>query len=127
MVKGRCECGAVSFEVEAVREAVTMCHCSQCRRMSGHVWAATRADYDQVKFTNTQGLAWYESSDFARRGFCKTCGSSLFYRLNGEDGIAIAAGCLDLPTRLHTGKHIFVKDKGDYYEIADKAPQIETH
>ena len=127
MIKGRCDCGSVSFEVEAVRETVTICHCSQCRRTSGHVWASTHAPYDQVKFTNDQGLAWYKSSDFAKRGFCKTCGSSLFYRMNDEDGVGIAAGCLDNPTGLHVGKHIFVKDKGDYYDITDNAPQIQKY
>ena len=127
MVKGRCDCGAVSFEVEAVRETVTICHCGQCRRTSGHLWASTHAAYDAVNFTNDHGLEWYSSSDFAKRGFCKSCGSSLFYRMNNEEGIGIAAGCLDLPTNLQIGKHIFVKDKGDFYEIADDAPQIETY
>ncbi|WP_370632846.1 hypothetical protein [Hasllibacter sp. MH4015] len=47
--------------------------------------------------------------------------------MNDEEGIGIAAGCLDAPTGLHTGKHIFVRDKGDYYDIADYAPQIETY
>ena len=127
MVKGRCDCGAVTFEVEAVREAVTICHCSQCRRTSGHLWASTHAVFGTVNFTSDQGLEWYRSSYFAKRGFCKICGSSLFYRMNDEDGVGIAAGCLDMPTGLLTGKHIFVKDKGDYYEITDSAPQIETY
>lgn len=127
MIKGRCDCGAVSFEVETVRDTVTICHCGQCRRTSGHLWASTHAAYDSVQFTNDQGLEWYRSSDFASRGFCRNCGSSLFYRMNDEAGVGIAAGCLDLPTGLTTGKHIFVKDKGDYYEIADNAPQIEKY
>ena len=127
MVKGRCNCGGVSFEIDAVRETVTVCHCSQCRRLSGHLWAATRAPYDKINFISDQSLEWYESSDFAKRGFCKTCGSSLFYRMNGEDGVGIAAGSIDLPTNLKVGQHIFVKDKGDYYDIADGAPQIEKY
>ena len=127
MVKGKCDCGKVSFEVEEVRKEVTVCHCSQCRRTSGHLWAATRAPYSAVQFSTDEGLEWYNSSDFAKRGFCKFCGSSLFYRMNGEDGIGIAAGCLDTPTGIHIEKHIFVKDKGDYYEITDGAPQIEKY
>jgi hypothetical protein len=83
--------------------------------------------YGEVNFIEDQGLEWYVSSDLAKRGFCKRCGSSLFYRMNDEEGIGISAGCLDLPTGLQIGKHIFVKDKGDYYEIADGAPQIEKY
>ncbi|SNY92328.1 Uncharacterized conserved protein [Cohaesibacter sp. ES.047] len=127
MIKGRCDCGHVQFEVDAVRESVTICHCSQCRRTSGHLWASTHAPFDSLRFTADEGLRWYESSDWAKRGFCGHCGSSLFYRMNDEDGIGIAAGCLDLPTNLHVSKHIFVKDKGDYYDIADGAQQIERY
>ncbi|MGG9998603.1 GFA family protein [Pseudovibrio ascidiaceicola] len=125
MVNGKCDCGKVSFQVEEVRDTVTVCHCSQCRRTSGHVWASTYASYENLAFTSDEGLTWYGSSNFAKRGFCKFCGSSLFYKMNHKNSIAIAAGCLDAPTNLKIGKHIFVKDKGDYYEITDGAPQIE--
>ncbi len=127
MLTGRCDCGKVRFTVEGAREAVTMCHCGQCRRTSGHVWASTHAPFEALTFQIDEGLTWYTSSDYAKRGFCSGCGSSLFYRMNDEAGIGIAAGCLDAPTGFHTAKHIFVKDKGDYYEIADDAPQIETY
>jgi hypothetical protein len=108
--------------VEEVREAVTVCHCSQCRRTSGHLWASTYAPFDALKFSADDGLEWYSSSSRAARGFCRNCGSSLFYRTNGEAGVAIAAGCLDQTAGLRVGKHIFVADKGDYYEISDDAP-----
>ena len=128
MLTGGCECGAVAFEVVGdYRKAVTVCHCSQCRRASGHLWASTKAAFADVHFTRQDGLSWFASSDFAKRGFCRFCGASLFYRKNGEEGIGIAAGCLDSPTDLHMGKHIYVADKGDYYEITDDAPQFETY
>ncbi|MCB1507720.1 MAG: GFA family protein [Hyphomicrobiaceae bacterium] len=126
MVQGRCECGKVRFEAPSVRETVTVCHCSQCRRTSGHLWASTHAPFKELSFFESEGLEWYASSSFAKRGFCKFCGSSLFYRMNDEEGIGIAAGCLESPTGLRIGKHIFVSGKGDYYAIGDDAPQIET-
>lgn len=127
MITGGCECGKVRFEVPAVRETVTVCHCSQCRRTSGHIWASTNARFEDLSILVDDGLEWYASSSFAKRGFCRFCGSSLFYRQNAEDGIAIAAGCLDDTSGLSTGKHIFVADKGSYYEIGDDAPQIDKH
>lgn len=113
------------FEVDAVRKTVTVCHCSQCRRTSGHLWASTHAPFNSVKFVNDSGLQWYASSATAKRGFCKTCGSSLFYRMNDEDGIGIAAGCLEDAGDLTIGKHIFVADKGGYYAAPDDAPVFQ--
>ena len=127
MLTGHCECGAVRFTVKNARKEVTQCHCTQCRRFSGHVWAATHAEFSDVVFEADQTLTWFSSSDFAKRGFCSTCGCSLFYRMNEEDGIGIAVGALDGETGMTTGRHIFVKDKGDYYDIADDAPQIERY
>ncbi|MCK0121916.1 GFA family protein [Loktanella sp. F6476L] len=127
MVTGQCECGAVKFETATVRPEVTFCHCSQCRRLSGHLWASTHVPFSAVTFTNDAGLAWYASSGWAERGFCNTCGSTLFYRLTGKDDLGIAAGCLDDDAGLKPGKHIFVADKGNYYEIAGDAPQLDTH
>ena len=127
MLTGRCDCGAVAFTVTGARQALTACHCSQCRRTSGHFWVATNAPFDQLTFTRDDGLRWYESSAWAKRGFCGTCGSSLFYRMNDEAGIGIAAGCLESPTDMHISKHIFCADKGDYYDISDDVPQIATY
>ena len=125
MVTGRCECGAVTFEVAEMRDSVTFCHCSQCRRVSGHYWASTRAEVADVTFINDAGLSWYASSDAARRGFCKTCGATLFYQPTGAAHLGISAGALDLPTGMHPGKHIFTADCGDYYTIPDDAPHIK--
>lgn len=47
--------------------------------------------------------------------------------MNDEEGIGIAAGCLENPTEFRIGKHIFVANKGDYYAISDNAPQLDTY
>ena len=128
MHKGRCECGAVAFKVAGDLAPPTICHCSQCRRLSGHVWAGSWGQVADLSFTRDDGLKWYASSDWAERGFCSDCGASLFYRLKGDDArISVAAGCLDQPTGLTAYRHIYVKDKGDYYDIADDLPQLEEY
>ncbi|MDD9921963.1 MAG: GFA family protein [Boseongicola sp.] len=126
-MKGRCECGGVAFEMNEIRPDVTVCHCSQCRRFSGHVWASTYVTKENMTFTSDETLAWYASSDFARRGFCSRCGSSLFYQLNDETGFGVSAGCIDAPTGMSTSKHIFVADKGDYYPTPTDAPVLDQH
>lgn len=124
---GRCLCGAVSFEAAGDLTGATACHCSQCRKWSGHFWASVNAPFAGLKITGEDKLAWYESSSYARRGFCSVCGSSLFWHADRHETyrerIAIAAGALDAPTGVETDRHIFCADKGDYYKIADGAPQ----
>jgi hypothetical protein len=68
-------------------------------------------------------LSWYRSSDSAERGFCRVCGSNLFWKPANEARISIAAGTLDGPTGLSISEHVFCADKGDYYEIGDGKPQ----
>lgn len=129
---GKCMCGAVGFSFDADRHDVTACHCGQCRKWSGHVWASINAPFDSLKIESGQDrLGWFRSSGYARRGFCKACGSALFWHGDKLDDykhrIAIAAGTLDQPTDAKLAEHIFVVDKGDYYDIADGLPQSETH
>jgi hypothetical protein len=122
-VTGRCECGDVRFTVSGPLRDVMNCHCGQCRRFHGHVGAYTNAARTDLSFAEARGLRWYQSSSFARRGFCGACGSSLFWERIGGDIISIAAGCLDPPTGLRTVGHIFVAHRGDYYEITDGLKQ----
>ncbi len=121
---GACECGNVAYEANAPVRAVTVCHCGQCLRTSGHSWASVTVPLESLKITKDGGLKWFTSSNFARRGFCTGCGSSLFFEPFGKDRVAIGAGTLTQPTGLKTGKHVFTADKGDYYDIACTAPQF---
>jgi hypothetical protein len=99
---------------------VTGCHCGQCRRTSGHYVAATAAPRDAVSIDGQ--VRWYASSETARRGFCPICGANLFWDGPGTH-LSIFAGTLDQPTGLRMAGHIFMADKGDYYDIADGLPQ----
>ena len=123
MPKGSCLCGAVTFEVAGPLSPPDACHCSQCRRQSGHYWASTNVPRAAVTLRGEDKVSWYQSSERIRRGFCATCGSVLFWGPPDWDKIAIAMGAFDLPTGTFLEKHIFVADKGDYYEIADGVPQ----
>jgi hypothetical protein len=112
---GSCLCGGVTFVATGPLRHVIACHCGQCRRTSGHFWAATSVPMHRFQLTHTSTLRWYRSSDAARRGFCCTCGASLFWRPDAEPRIAIAAGALDGPTGLRIDRHIYQADAGDYY------------
>lgn len=122
---GQCLCGAVSYTVDADLRAVVNCHCRQCRQFHGHYAAYTAAPRTAIRISDNQGqLAWFESSPGAvRRGFCRCCGSSLFWDRLDSDLLRIAAGTLAEPTRLYTQGHIYVNDAGDYYTLTDDLPK----
>lgn len=123
MPTGSCLCGAVRFSVAGALTPPDACHCSQCRRQSGHYWASTDVERDALTVAGEEDVAWYRSSERVRRGFCRVCGSVLFWDADGRARIAIAMGAFDKPTGTRLEKHIFVPDKGDYYDIADGLPQ----
>ncbi|WP_294612975.1 GFA family protein [uncultured Roseovarius sp.] len=121
MHQGSCLCGAVSFSVTAEPKGASVCHCGQCRKQSGHLWASAYAPETEVEITGP--VKWCEASKTAKRGFCPDCGSFLFWKAHDEDTISFALGALDGPTGIRLEKHIFVADRGDYYDIADGVPQ----
>ena len=125
MHKGSCLCGAVSFEVSGDIPAPTACHCSKCRKHSGHFEASTDIPRSAVKVCGAEKVTWYHSSEKVRRGFCSVCGSSLFWDPIHKDWTAIAMGAFEKPTNTKLVRHIFVADKGDYYDIGDGLPQNE--
>jgi hypothetical protein len=126
---GRCLCGAVRYEIRGPLRDVLVCHCSECRRWSGHFFAATSAQKSDLVLVESDALRWIESPESesdARRGFCSACGSSLFWDAPARDTISIAVGSLDEPTGLETIGHVYVSQAGDYYELpADGLPRHE--
>lgn len=119
---GGCLCGAVRFVAVGPLRPVVNCHCGQCRRIHGAFGAYSAAD--SVRFERQDGLQWYESSPGIRRGFCGNCGAPLFWdKLDRPSPFSIVAGALDQPTGLQTVRHIFVADKGDFYDLTDGLPQ----
>ena len=118
MKTGSCLCGAVTYEVHGPLRPVIACHCTQCRKQTGTYMSATAAPDGAMKIVEARGLKWFQSSPQARRGFCGECGTVLFWKGEGRDYTAIAAGSLDGASGLKLAGHIFCDDAGDYYEIA---------
>ncbi len=123
MPRGSCLCGAVAFAVAVELAGPDACHCTQCRRWSGHVWASTDVPRSALAVEGEEKLSWFQSSEKVRRGFCSVCGSVLFWDPVGRDTIGVAMGAFEAPTGTRLAIHIFTADKGDYYDIADGLPQ----
>jgi hypothetical protein len=120
--EGGCLCGAVRYSTRGPLREVIFCHCGQCRKQTGLYFAASGVALADLEIAEAGALRWYAASDSAKRGFCGTCGSVLFWRPDAETRIAILAGSFDDPSVLRPGYHIFTEGRAGFYEIADDLP-----
>jgi hypothetical protein len=128
MHKGSCLCRAVTLQIEGKLSGAEACHCVQCRKWSGHVGVGVEVPRAALTIKGAEHIRWYHSSKKVRRGFCSICGTPLFFDptdTQKHDWIGIQMGAFDTPTRTKLELHIFVAEKGDYYEITDGLPQNE--
>jgi hypothetical protein len=125
-IRGGCLCGAVTYELGAELGGISHCYCSMCRKQHGAAFATYgTALRSALVITDTSGaLRSFRSSKFAKRTFCSSCGSSLFFEPDDEPHhIEVALGTLDdEPGRLPEA-HIFVRDKPAWMPILDGLPQ----
>lgn len=120
---GKCLCGGVSFEVAAPTH-LDSCHCIDCRRWSGG--PNISLDFSEVAFTNDKTLSWYQNSDWAERGFCNKCGSSLFYRLvEDHSKMSVCAGAVEgISDNVEITKEFFIDQKPAFYEFAGERDRL---
>lgn len=115
-LNGHCLCGAVRFTADEVETHFHACHCGMCRRWAGGPLFAAMAG--KVRFDGGDDVARYASSDWAERGFCRRCGSHLFYYLKSADQYALAVGAFDDPTPFRLAGEIFIDDQPPGYAFA---------
>lgn len=117
-LSGGCLCGAVRFTVEPGSRQFGTCHCSMCRRWTAGVFLAVECE-DRFKVEDETNLGVYRSSEWADRGFCKKCGTPLFYRLRGQGYYAVSLEALDDRDGFTFVNQIFIDEKPPYYDFAN--------
>lgn len=116
-------CAGLRFAATGPLRAVIFCHCALCHRQTGLCHAATAVPKDRLAIADTTALRWYAASDFARRGFCGTCGTALFWEGHDLPHVSILAGALDDPSALTADYHIFTEGHPGFYALDDGLPQ----
>ena len=121
-VTGRCLCGNVSYKAK-LKSGIGACHCGMCRRWAGGPLMSVHAE-GAVDITGKENISRFRSSDWAERGFCKHCGSNLFYHLRPnpkmpEGEYIFAAGSLDDQNALVFDHEVYVDHKPAWYSFAD--------
>ncbi len=122
-----CLCKGVNFKISGEFRSVINCHCIQCTKTHGNFASYTSVLEENIFFKSKKTLKWYKSSDHASRGFCKSCGASIFFKRIGSRAVSLSAGLLQNPTGLKTISHIFIHNKRDYYKLSDKLPKFKKY
>lgn len=118
---GKCLCGAVSFVAEDVKKETHACHCGMCRRWSGS--PVFGVSVGKIQFSGEENISVYVSSDWAERGFCKTCGTNLFYRLRESGHHIVCAGSFDKQEDLPLVGEIYIDQKPAGYDFVGDHPR----
>ena len=78
MHTGSCLCGAVSFNVLTELQSPDACHCTTCRKWSGHFFVSTDIVTGALDLSGADKVTWYQSSQKVRRGFIPFAGARCF-------------------------------------------------
>jgi len=94
---GGCQCGKLRFRATSLLDNPHVCHCRMCQKANGNLFSAS-VGVLHANFTWTRGQpAEFASSDDAVRGFCRDCGTPLYYQGDGSPHISVALGAFDQP------------------------------
>jgi hypothetical protein len=120
---GRCLCGKVEVKARSVKLQVHACHCNMCQLWNGGPTMSVHCGTD-VSFSNEEAIAVYPSCSWAELGFCKTCGSHLFYRSVDDSEYIIQVGSFDSDEGFVFDQQIFIDEKPSYYQFANKTNNL---
>lgn len=115
---GSCLCGTVKIQTPQMNLHVGACHCEMCRKWSGGPLMAVDCG-TAVTFEGKQDISIYASSDWAERGFCRQCGSHLFYRLKHGGAYFVPAGLFENSPEFVFDHQVFIDKKPSYYDFSN--------
>lgn len=119
-MKGSCLCGDITVEAQDQVD-IGLCHCSMCRKWTSGPMCAVHPTGPVIFSGETPRR--YKSSEWAERGFCGNCGSTLFYYLVPADQYILSVGLFQDSTFTLTSE-IFVDEKPEYYELKNNTEKL---
>lgn len=122
-ISGSCLCKAVQLKFPVKERVFDACHCGMCRKWGGGPAMMVDASAG-LKITGEDSVKVYESSDWAERGFCKNCGTHLFYRLKGRDFVNVPVGLLENVEDFKFHVQIYVDHKPKYYNFTEQTKMM---
>lgn len=123
--EGGCLCGAIRYRATAAPMRAVICHCSLCRKHTGAPIALfVHFPIDSFTWLKEQPKR-YRSSEFAERGFCSQCGSTVtMHEEILTDRVQVAIGSLDQPDRVAVNDHVWTQDQISWFDVRDDLPRF---
>lgn len=122
-IAGSCLCGSVRFTAIPAKAEMGVCHCGMCRRWSGGVFMAVDCGAS-VEFESGSEPGIFRSSDWGERGFCRDCGSTLFWRAVDGSTTVVSIQAFEQPERFAFTSEIFIDSKPANYEFANSTHKM---
>lgn len=124
-MNGQCLCGKIKFEVEILNHEVHACHCSMCRRQTSGILMSIDIKPESLKIHDDSSLSIFDSSEWGERGFCKACGTSLFWRLKNNEYANVNVFALDTPRHdFQLVTEIYIDHKPAFYAFSNFTQQL---
>lgn len=123
-------CGAVSFEISEVDPKFGVCHCEMCRRWTGSALLGVTVPNEKIIWQGVEHIAEYQSTSWAKRGWCTKCGTGLFFmvtlegKYSGETEVPI--GLFDDPNGFEMVSEIYIDHKPDSFAYAGEGRKVMT-
>ncbi len=121
--EGKCLCGKVGVTANTVNLGVHACHCNMCRLWNGGPTMSVHCGTD-VSFSGEENISIFKSCSWAELGFCKVCGSHLFYRAIDSGEYIIQTGTFDSENGFVLNQQIFVDEKPSFYSFSNKTTDL---
>ena len=121
--RGQCICGAVSFIANNMSTHVGACHCNMCRQWGGGPFMEVECG-SEVIFNGEENISIFNSSDWAERGFCKNCGTHLFYKLKEGNLHMVPVGLFKDDGHFVFKTQVFIDEKPAYYHFANETKEM---
>jgi hypothetical protein len=119
---GSCMCDAVKLTAVVEKPHMDACHCQMCRKWAGGV--AMMVECTDLKIEDETHLGVYKSSDWGERGFCKQCGSSLFWRMQDGSFQNVSAHVFEDPSQFDFTTEIYIDKKPGNYSFAQDTKKM---
>lgn len=129
-VSGGCQCGAVRYHAAAVLDTSHICHCRMCQKAAGNYFAAL-IGIPRDALSWTRGTpATFQSSDQVARGFCRDCGTPLYYDYRTSKHLSVTTGSLDNPADFPPRMQFGIEARMPWFAtlpgLPDEGPTEET-